>query len=108
MNYRQYSVKTLVLVWASLGLLAIVSVQLMARAWVERPELEHIQYVADMKDVQRVDVAYQSILEGVANRARDHAKWDSAYRFVSDLNEEFLRENLVADTSRCSKVTVVL
>ncbi len=97
MNYRRYSVKTLVLVWASLGLLAILSVQLLVRAWVERPELERIQYVADMKDVQRVDAVYNSILEAVANRARDHAKWDSAYQFVSDQNKAFLRENFVAD-----------
>jgi len=98
MIIHKLSVKTILLIMLCCGVSAMVSVQLLVRAYVERPQLERIQYAADLKDVQRIDRAYEFALKELANRANDNAGWDDSYRFIVDLNEAFIRANIVENT----------
>jgi len=98
MIIHKLSVKTILLIMLCFGVSAMVIVQLLVRAYVERPQLERIQYAADLKDVQRIDRAYEFALQELASRANDNAKWDDAYRFIVDLNEAFIRANIVENT----------
>ena len=95
MIIHKLSVKTILLIMLCFGVSAMVSVQLLVRGLVERPQLERIQYAADLKDVQRIERTYEFIVREVANRANDTAQWDNAYQFVEDLNEAFIRANIV-------------
>ena len=95
MIIQKFSVKTILLIMLCVGVSTMVGVQLLVQVLVERPQLERIQYASDLKDVKRIDRAFEYTVREVANRTSDNARWDSAFQFVDDLNEAFIRANIV-------------
>lgn len=51
-----------------------------------------------MQNIKRANESYNFIIENYEKKIIDWAEWDDTYKFIDDLNEEYIESNLVAET----------
>ncbi len=86
------SMKTTLATFLLLLLGVVFATQIISRQFIELPELYTLERTADQKDVERINLALDSMAYDLAQTALDFGVWDSTYKYVAQPHPWYIQK----------------